>query len=370
MESNKKTNRKLCSIQIIKEIKPHPYSDSHQIAVVLGWEIVITKDEFKEKEKVIYFEIDSLLPKMKWSLPFAKQKYQVKSIKIKGNLSQGLILSLSILNEHSLSTNEADYEEGYDLTGQLNIEKYEDDSEILSKNKKNNKENQKNMNKKDEVQKTIPFPNQFGFLKTEEERIQSTPDLIEEMKGKSFYATLKYDGTSATYFYDKEEDFFYILSRNQVSNTPPYSKCAEKFKIEEVLKSHNGRYAIQGEIYGLKIQENPFLLKEIDFVVFSIYDTEIKRYLDFEEMKELCIKLKLKMVDIVIEGDSFNYKIEDLKELVKGNYANTDNPREGLVFRTKKNWIVKVENNEEEEVYKKYSFKIINDMYLLNKNKK
>ena len=83
-------------------------------------------------------------------------------------------------------------------------------------------------------------------------------------------------------------------------------------------------------------------------------------YLDFDELVEMCEKMDFEMVDVVEEG-IFNYKtVEELIEKSKGLYPGTDCPREGLVYRLKKDWNVNG---------KRLSFKVINDDYLLFKSK-
>lgn len=78
-------------------------------------------------------------------------------------------------------------------------------------------------------------------------------------------------------------------------------------------------------------------------------------------MIRVCEKLDLPMVEITEKGDNFNYTLEDLKNLSKGFYEKTTNYREGLVFRFQKGWFVSTKE--------KYSFKIINDDYLVKKHR-
>ena len=56
--------RKLASIQTVKYIKPIPDADNIETVAILGWECVSKKNEFKEADKCVYFEIDSLLPEI------------------------------------------------------------------------------------------------------------------------------------------------------------------------------------------------------------------------------------------------------------------------------------------------------------------
>ena len=67
--------------------------------------------------------------------------------------------------------------------------------------------------------------------------------------------------------------------------------------------------------------------------------------------------MDLPMVKILETGDSFNYTEEQLKEMAKGTYEGTNNPREGIVFRLQKDWFIDEEH--------RMSFKYVNDDFLL-----
>lgn len=90
--------RKLASIRTIKDIRPIENADAIEVATVDGWHCVVKKDEFKVGEKVIYFEIDSLLPHTNPVFEFLRPRgFRVRTIKLRGVTSQGLIMPLSIL---------------------------------------------------------------------------------------------------------------------------------------------------------------------------------------------------------------------------------------------------------------------------------
>ena len=62
--------RKLAHIEKIEWIRPIQGADKIVLCGVLGWQCVIAKkDGFKEGDKVIYIEIDSVVPE-KSELPF------------------------------------------------------------------------------------------------------------------------------------------------------------------------------------------------------------------------------------------------------------------------------------------------------------
>jgi RNA ligase (TIGR02306 family) len=343
------TTRKLASVQIIKDVVDHTNSDNLALAQVLGWQVVVKRNEFKPGDKIIYFEIDSLLPQKSWSEFLKSCDYKVKTIKLRGEISQGLIMPLSILDEHEIKYCPESIKEGENLTSHLGIGKYKIDAEEPITIKGGIKI------------KVDTFPSHI-IEKTDEPRIQSEPKYLSIFEGKAYYATLKYDGTSGTYFVHPEDNEFYICSRNNKRDYTPgdvYSDTADAFKLKEILGEVK-RYAIQCEIYGPSIQCNPLNTNKINIAVFNIFDLVDKRYLEYEEFVKVCNELGLPMVEIVEEGESFSYTMDELKLKSKGTYPGTKTPREGLVYRLKKEWRAD---------FKRHSFKVINDDFLLGKKK-
>ena len=264
--------RKLASVQIIISIEPHLNADKLELATILGWQVVINKQEnLKVLEKVIYFEIDSILPEEEWSKFMEKCKYRVKTIKLRGELSQGLIIPISNIFPNS----DRIFNEGDDLTQILKVIKY-DDEEI-------NKAGNPSDTSKDK------FPEEYGVTKTEEPRIQSSPKLLNLFSGKSYIATLKYDGTSSTFIYDDKNNEFIVCSRNfkvKYSKDDIYWRTAIEMNIQDILKK-NPDYIIQGEIYGPKINGNRHKINVIKLAVFNLYSKSKNKGLDYFEMVDL-----------------------------------------------------------------------------------
>src|SRR5574344_2940523 len=119
--------RKLASVQIIRGIEPIEDADLIELAIINNWRVVVSKkDGYKLGEKVIYCEIDSFLPireefeflrKSSYKKILDQEGFRLKTIRLRGQISQGLILPLSLL--------EGDYNEGDDVTDLLGITKYE-----------------------------------------------------------------------------------------------------------------------------------------------------------------------------------------------------------------------------------------------------
>ena len=340
--------RKLASVQITDDILPHDNADSLELAVVMGWQVIIKKNEFKKGDKIIYLEIDSVCPDQPWSQFLKAKDFRIRTIKLRGKMSQGLILPMTTLEQMYPGSSITDHKVGDDVTDLLKITKYEAPEERHS-----------------HVQGTsrvFTFPAHYGFTKTDEPRLQSMLTYLEMFKGLPWYATVKYDGMSGTYFIDPETKKLAVCSRNQRIEKPDelkggdyHWKIAEKYKLEEILSKYD-HLVIQGEVYGPSIQDNKLNVKELKFAIFTIYDLNKKKYCLYEDLKSYCQKMGLEMVTVDSEGNDFNFTKNELLEKVRGKYPGSKHDREGLVFRLKETHEI---NGE------RASFKVINNDFLL-----
>src|SRR5215468_2907168 len=106
--------RKLASIQVVNAAEPIPNADAIERVRVLGRWVVVKKGEHKPGDKVVYCEIDSLLPErpafefLRASSFKAAQTdpagdtllpagFRIKTVKLRGQVSQGICFPLSIL---------------------------------------------------------------------------------------------------------------------------------------------------------------------------------------------------------------------------------------------------------------------------------
>lgn len=333
--------RKLASIQIISDIKKHSNADRLKLATILGWQVIVT--DMEKGDKVIYCEIDSMLPADSQWIPDSfkgtkiNNKYRIKTIKLRGELSQGYIISLTSPGLEKF----ANYEIGSDVTEELGIEKYDD-----TVNNPGWIDVQKNHGMK-------PFPTNY-VEKTDEARIQSEPYLLENICGKPYYTTVKLDGMSITIL--TLDGQVKICSRNYILNDPdpkkpcPYNTVCDKYDLKNKLLDYPD-LVIQGEVCGPKIQNNLLKLPDIDMYVFNMVEKGTYKKYSREKMIEMCKKLGLKHVPIIDHGDSFpKMSVNQVLELSKGFYDGTKNHREGLVIRSEDQTL---------------SFKAINNDYLL-----
>ena len=325
--------RKLASIQKIKKLEPIKGADAIEKGFVLGWQLVVKKGEFKVGDLCVYCEIDSIMPD-KPEFEFLKpRKMRIKTIKLRGQVSQGICFPLSILPKGT------EIKEGLDLTKILEVIKHEEpipaQLEGIAKGKRPS---------------FVP--------KTDEPRIQNIQELLDEFKGEKFYVTEKLDGSSATYFINNGE--FGVCSRNLElleSEDNTFWKVARELDIENKLRSMNGNYSLQGELVGEAIQKNTLKLRGQTVFFFNIFDIDKYKYLDFIEFKEKIKSIGLTTVPIIDENYILENDIEKIVEKSIGkSLIHTKGHREGIVIRPLSE---KIYNGE------RVSFKAVNPKFLL-----
>lgn len=337
--------RKLATIQKIKEIHPIEGADAIELAIINGWKVVVAKNVgHKVGDYVIYCEIDSFLP-IKEEFEFLRKSsykkmsdgtegFRLRTIKLRGQVSQGLIIPMSILLNYKNFM--VEFEEGSDLTEILGIVKYEPPipAELAGKVKGN-------------------FP---SFIpKTDEERIQNLTKEFEEWKKSDidFYITEKLDGSSATYYY--KDGVFGVCSRNlelleTEGNT--FWKVARELDLENKMKSLGYNVSFQGELVGEGIQGNPYKIKGQKVFFFNVFNIDNREYSDLTEFVNTIHGLSLDTVPKI----ETNFKIPDtIEDLLlysdDKSYHNSNFDREGVVIRS---------------LDRKISFKVISNKFLLN----
>ena len=315
--------RKLASIRKISDLSPIEGADKIEVATIDGWKVVVAKDvNHKVGDLVVYCEVDSFLP-IREEFEFLRKSshkkmgdqegFRLKTIRLRGQLSQGLILPI-----HILPFGEA-FHEGQDVTEVLGIVKYEPPvpAELAGK-----------------VKGLFP-----SFLrKTDEERVQNLTSEYEEYRTSDhkFYVTEKLDGSSATFYLRNGE--FGVCSRNlelleTEGNT--FWKVARELNLENKMKSLGKNISIQAELIGESVQGNPYKIKGQTIRCFNLYNIDTQEYSSLTEFKDTVEMLGLETVPVL----DTNFKLPDtIDELLKfadsKSELNPNYDREGIVIRT------------------------------------
>ena len=310
--------RSLVTIQKVKEISDIADSDFLELAHVMGWQCVVKKGEFKAGELGVYFEVDSFLP-VQERYEFLRNSsyrdnadngkgFRIRTVKMRGQLSQGLFLPLAQFPELN------GMNEGDDVTEKLGVKKWYIPETSTPGG-------------------TIIGERPNGIPASDEIRIQSALELLDQLKGKPYYITTKMDGTSGiVYFIDGKIG---CCSRNMEIKDEEgslYWVPVYKYCLKEKLAKYGKNIIITGEICGPGIQKNKLRLPAIEWYVFDVKDWDAGRYFPYEEALDICAELGLNFVPLEERGDTFAYTLEELLEKAKGKYPSGLD-KEGIVVR-------------------------------------
>lgn len=340
MYRNLDGKRVMAWIEEIDEIREHPNADMLELVKVGGWQVVVKKGEYQAGDRAVYCAIDSWIPHE--LAPFLSKGQEprefngikgekVRTIKLRGELSQGLLLPTSVIVQDGVNGNEYPFIEGSDVTELLGIQKWEAPipAQIAGQVKGN-------------------FPD---FIpKTDQERVQNL-DLSEFPDDATWEVSVKLDGTSVTlYLFEGEIG---VCSRNLELkiNEENANNSLVKLALEKqnaLLKMWN--LAIQGELIGEGIQGNKEKLKGQEFYVFDMYDIDAQKYLPPKKVRELCQSLNFNHVPVLDVDASTPASIDQALAMADGPSLNAA-VREGIVFKCNEN--------------PKLSFKAISNKFLL-----
>ncbi|MFW6310686.1 MAG: RNA ligase (ATP), partial [Nanoarchaeota archaeon] len=286
------SERKLATIEKISGIYPIEGADAIERAEVRGWNVVIKKGEFKEGDFCVYCEIDSLLPERPEFEFLRKNKFRIRTIKLRGQVSQGIVFPISILESFGELVSvigEQEYDtilvirdenvvvpivQGEDVTDLLGVTKFEPPIPAsLGGDVKGN------------------FPSHS--IKTDEERIQNLKNNYDKFKEKKWVVTEKLDGSSCTAFiFDGE---YGMASRNltlKESEKNSFWKVARALQLEEKMKKYMSdnnieALTLQGELIGEGIQKNKYKLKGQDLRFFRAFDPISYKFYSMEELQDM-----------------------------------------------------------------------------------
>ena len=328
--------RKLATIRKIKEINPIEGADAIELAVVDGWQVVVAKNVGHQVgDLVVYCEIDSFLPiepefeflrKSSYKKMGDQEGFRLKTIKLRGQISQGLILPYSVIPIAQFAT-AADLPEGMDVSEMLGIVKYEPPipAQLAGKVKGS-------------------FP---SFLrKTDEERIQNLEKEYTEWTLSSkhqFYATEKLDGSSFTCYIKNGE--FGVCSRNMdllETEDNTFWAVARKLDLENKLRSFGKNICFQGEMVGSGIQGNHYNMKDQTVFFYNIFLIDEREYVGYDEFRNMLFDLDLACVPVL--SYPFNFPADSeaafptvsalLRSAEGKSVLNDKVEREGLVIRS------------------------------------
>ena len=316
---------KLAIVTRVKSLEPIEGADRIEKANVLGWQIVVKKGQYQQGEQVVMIFPDTLVPKKYVDETYVgDEKIRLKTVKMRGQYSAGLLMPISALRQYANIENDFDFEDNDEVSVALGVEKWVAPVSLsISGTTKGS------------------FPTAI-ISKTDELNFRSSPEALEEVrndarfKNQDFVATLKCDGSSGTYIFKDGE--FRVCSRNlELRDTPEniFWQVARKYKLEDALSFAGAELAIQGEVCGPGIQANPMKLPELTFFAFLLKDVKTNHWKDWDYMRLFCELHNIPTVPVLRRFKSFDFPsdeaLQDMANAAKYDHGRTN--AEGIVIR-------------------------------------
>lgn len=331
--------RKLVSVRNITDIQPIEGADKIEKVFVDGWVVVAQKGIHSVGDTILYFEIDSFLPetdeRFESFMKFGTRKFndvtghKVKTIRLRGVYSQGIIMPLAEFPEIINPQEDVDYSE---IIGVVRWEAPESFGKAgkLGDSKGN-------------------FP--WFLRKSDQERIQNIYGKLSHANFNSkFVGTLKMDGSSVTVFYVDGESYdnkgFGICSRNLEVKYDPELPANEQGrfvegalysdlfnKVKRLHELYGSYYAIQGELVGEGIQKTFEKFTEYQVFAYNIFDIEKHEYVDYNTFNQMAEAIDLQICPVVYEEQCIlKESLEDILLLANGESIRAPY-REGIVWK-------------------------------------
>lgn len=369
------SERKLLRVVVIDEILAHENSDNLELAIVGGWQVCVKKGEFKAGDKALYAEVDAMLPLEKNLFGFlegrnqyevnGKQYSRVKTIKLRKELSQGILFPANSLDK-----------EGQDFTELYGVIKYEAVPERQPGTTLGS------------MKKSMPFP---SFIrKTDQERVQNISRAYSAAvaTGEEFEVSVKLDGSSFTAYIKGDKvgvcsrnielqlerenwglirqvkEYFAQVKQRGIRHAQwktgvepeknSFVALFEELNLREKLtlarEYLSGDIAIQGEMVGPSIQGNFEGVDKNKLFVYSVYDIDQQRYFLPEAAQKVTGFMGLQYVPVLHHRMKLPDNLADVLKMADGPSALGGKYREGLVFKS---------------LDRDFSFKVISNEYLL-----
>jgi len=348
----------------IKDVQPHPNADRLDIAHVKGWNCIIQKDSYKVGDWCVFFPPDSVLPDWiieKYELEFLKKGGRIGTLKLRGYISQGLILPIDVVKRY--------VNLGEDLAQELGVTKYEPpDKPVQMKGKiVSRKVQNPHFTKYTDIENIKNFDTIFqdGDVVVITEKIHGSnirfgwlPIEINFKSGnwlgilrslfRKYILREKYEFVYGSHNvqlqFDKDKNFY-------AENI--YAKVLKKYDVNSLPRG----YTFYGEVYGKGVQELEYGRDDLELAIFDIKDDD--HYLQWALVKMACGFAGLPTVPEMWIGP---YSKEWLAQYTEGNsYLCPDQIREGCVVKM----LVEVNHPK----IGRMILKSINPEYLARKNR-
>jgi RNA ligase (TIGR02306 family) len=284
------------------QLEKHENADTLSIAKVYGWNCVVRTDDFKNATLGAYIPLDSIVPDQpEWA--FLKGHRRIRSSKIRGTISQGLLIPAK-----------PHWKLGDNVTEELGIVKYEQPEPSISLGQNDDQ---------------VAAPSTFHKY-TDIENWKSYPDIIKD--GEEVCVSEKLHGSNSRFAI--VDGVFYVGTHRTARKYNPdniYWKVAIKYDIEKKLRAFLPNdhcvFILYGEVFG-RVQDLRYgLNNDVDLRIFDISNNG--HYFGYKDFPHLCNVLSLPTVPLLYQGPFNN----DVLKLANGQAFQGGHIREGVVIK-------------------------------------
>ena len=372
--------RNMAYVVTVKDVKPIEGKDRIEyVSFKENDYSVIAQKGLKTDDKVVYIEVDSILPVDK-KFEFLRSRcfkeslngFLIKAMKMNGLYSFGIVFKPS-----DLGLDASELKSKQDLTDTLGVRKYEpvEDRSPVENKLPPLKKRIKSLLMRYSLTRPIgrklfvkslekeDFPT-WLIPKSDEDNLANNPEWFEKYKNTDNYITLKMEGKSVTcYFEDKKflwfkKSIFKVFGRN----VPLTEKKELEFFKSIGDKIKNSHVILQGEYCAPHVQRGIYK-NGSHFYIYKIRDLLTNQYYTYEQMQNFATAHGLELVPLVdkklsdfesIEdiynfADRLYFKEGDISKIITNKSKFTKN-HEGIVVRSndinKNNWSFKVKSRE------------------------
>jgi len=340
----------ICKIQV----EEHPNADALELAVVGGYRAIVQKGKYQNGDLVVYIPEQAVLPD--WLISklglegrlAGKQHNRVKAIRLRGILSQGLVIPLDrddfgIYLTLEKETDQISVVDGDNVMEDLGIIKYVPPVPTSLSGEAFAVGINTLVNYDVENIKKFPDVLQDGEEVVMTEKLHGT-FLIAACVDSMQYETSDDEGTGTCQFLVSSKGLaakglaLKLLAHENRGNL--YVKTFDKFnlmsKLYKMRIPYKANVYIMGEVYGKGVQDLTYGCEQNEhgFRVFDVMVTNGKgerRYLDDAELDAWCLEMELERVPVLYRGP---YSNEALTEHTNGKDSiSGTNVRKGVVVK-------------------------------------
>jgi RNA ligase (TIGR02306 family) len=322
------------TVEEIETVNPIEGADRIQVATVKGlvFNFVIAKDSFKPGDKVLYFPIDSLLPQaLAEKLGVAgklagKNKDRVKTVKLRGVMSQGIVGNLDIIGDMSCESllGVPRLPSTEEITAHLGVTKYEPPEVVCQGGKL--------------------VRHAEGVSTYDIEGADRYPVVVNELLNQQVYITEKVEGSNWYGGVDAAGEFVVgqrsgaiIPDDGNVTHTW-WTVAAMQGLLDAAAAIRRDKYPgksviIRGEIAGGSIQGNIYKLPKMQIFAFDILVDG--QYVDALTFLALTTEYKIQTAPMLSLSKTLHEWLDGktVKDASHGKSLLGDTIREGIVIK-------------------------------------